>query len=301
MLNVKKADYKSFGNSLLIDNGVVKLVIPLEFGIRILNYSQIDGENLFCETPDYTVPVGGRRWKLYGGHRIWYSPEENPRSYTFDEDPVEYAIDGDAVVLRQAPDKSAGMQKEMSIRLYPGSTKVRLDHKIYNQNMWDVQFSLWCLTVMAAGGVEVIPFRAPDTGLLHNRQISVWPMTDMRDERVYWGNDYITLKQMPHLERNFKLGINNTNGWAAYINHNQMFVKKFSYDPEALYPDNNVSFETYTCDFMTEIESLSPLAAVKPGGCIEHRETWEIFENVGLSQSDDEAEIHAIEDRYLHA
>ena len=40
------------------------------------------------------------------------------------------------------------------------------------------------------------------------------------------------------------------------------------------YPDGNVSFETFMCDYMVEVESLAPLTEVKPNESAYHIEKW---------------------------
>ena len=42
------------------------------------------------------------------------------------------------------------------------------------------------------------------------------------------------------------------------------------------YPDNNVSFETFMCDHMVEVESLSPLYEVAPNQTVSHTELWRL-------------------------
>ena len=42
------------------------------------------------------------------------------------------------------------------------------------------------------------------------------------------------------------------------------------------YPDNNWSFETYTCDTFIEIESLGPLKIVQPQETVSLTEHWSL-------------------------
>ena len=45
----------------------------------------------------------------------------------------------------------------------------------------------------------------------------------------------------------------------------------------AEYPDGGCSTELYTCHFMLEVESLSPLYTLKSGESAEHTENWELM------------------------
>jgi hypothetical protein len=119
---------------------------------------------------------------------------------------------------------------------------------------------------MAAGGVQVMPQPARDTGLLPNRMVALWPYSKMNDPRINWGDRYIVLRQIPGMKAPFKLGIPNEGGWAAYFNHGNLFIKHFSHIAGGRYPDYGSSYETYTNHIMMEMESLSPLKLVEPEG-----------------------------------
>ncbi|MBQ4323138.1 MAG: hypothetical protein IJC19_04285, partial [Clostridia bacterium] len=116
-----------------------------------------------------------------------------------------------------------------------------------------------------------------DTGLLSNRTIEVWPYTNLADPRVKWFNTYVTLTQDPTAETPFKLGFDLKNGEVHYLRNGELFTKSFdTYHPDAIYPDHNCSFETYTNKEFIEIESLSPLCDVIPGGLLELTEVWSL-------------------------
>ena len=82
----------------------------------------------------------------------------------------------------------------------------------------------------------------------------------------------------------------NESGWAAYVVHDQLFVKYFGYEEGAKYPDYGCSYESYCCDFMMETESLSPLRVVQPGGFSQHVEQWRLWDNIQKPRSEADAE-----------
>jgi hypothetical protein len=148
---------------------------------------------------------------------------------------------------------------------------------------------------MATGGTEIVPQCQIDTDLLPNRMLSLWPYTNMNDHRVTWGKKYILLKQDPKCTEAFKFGISNTDGWAAYANHGNLFIKKFTPIDGALYPDySGSSYETYTIDFMLEMETLSPLVILEPDGIIEHVETWQLFKDVPVPRNESDVDKHIL-------
>lgn len=139
----------------------------------------------------------------------------------------------------------------------------------------------------------MVPQECDDTGLLPNRLVVLWPYTKMNDPRVQFGDRYITLKQDPAVHRALKFGIANMQGWAAYFNHNHLFVKYYRHDRNARYPDFGSSYETYTNDVMLEMETLSPLTKLDPGSHIEHTERWNLFDHVPMP-GDEQQEIDRI-------
>ncbi|HHY79459.1 MAG TPA: hypothetical protein GX516_03735, partial [Thermoanaerobacter sp.] len=64
---------------------------------------------------------------------------------------------------------------------------------------------------------------------------------------------------------------------------------------DATYPDFGVSFETYTNDWMLEIETLSPFTKLQPGETVEHIEEWELYNNVNVKDIDEGAFDEAVE------
>ena len=102
----------------------------------------------------------------------------------------------------------------------------------------------------------------------------------MDDERVRWGDRFVVLHQDPTAKPPFKLGLINEAGWSAYFNRHSAFVKRFPFVPGELYPDFGVNYESYTTDFMLEMETLSPLRTLQPGEAMEHVESWHLIPDV---------------------
>jgi hypothetical protein len=106
------------------------------------------------------------------------------------------------------------------------------------------------------------------------------------------------VQQDENNDTNIKFGISNEDGWAAYLNRKHLFVKKYNHDPAAVYPDRGVSYETFCCNFMCEMESLSPLTLLQPGDHVSHIEEWKLFEGVEQS-TEDEEQIDEMVGRYI--
>lgn len=292
-VSLEKVEYKGWKNCIRMTNGIVDLVATTDVGPRIIYFGFTNGKNEFCEVPSQIGTTNGPEWNIYGGHRLWHSPEERPRSYYPDNQAIEWEKSGSTLILKQPVEPWTNVSKTMEITMSPDSAEVTVLHRITNKGAWEVELAPWAITVMAAGGKEIIPQASSDTGLLPNRMLSIWPYTRMNDHRVYWGEKYITLTQDEKTQHPFKIGLPNEHGWAAYANDGHLFVKKFSHIKGAKYPDFSASsYETYTTDFMLEMESLGPLTLLKPGACAEHTETWNLYDNVKVPC--DEKEIDEI-------
>ena len=293
-IKVQEITYGPYGKCVEISNGKVEVVATLDMGPRIVRYGLHGKENMFCNNMEPTYEKTG--WKIMGGHRLWVAPEHDILSYEPDNYPISYKEVPGGIVLIGNEEKLTGLTKEIVVMLEEEGTNVAVKHIITNNNLWPVEFAAWSISVMATGGKEVVPVNKEDTGLLGNCSMSLWPYTKLNDKRVDWGNKYITLQQETVCESPFKFGITNPMGWAAYFNHGMMFVKKFQYfdEEEAIYPDNGMNYETYTCDFMLEMESISPIYKVENGECVTHLECWSLVDGVEAPKENSDEEIDAI-------
>lgn len=287
--------YGAFGRCVKLTNGLVDVVVTVDCGPRIIRYGFTDRENMLCEAADQTGPNG---WRIWGGHRLWHSPEQNPRTYEQDNTPVKWERIEGGIRTIQDMEPWTMMAKEMDIMLDDETSEVNIIHRIRNEGAWAAELAIWALTVMAPGGKEVVPMTQRADGMVNNRVMSLWPYTKMNDPRVWWGDRYITLKQDPACKQPFKFGINNEYGWAAYFNCNQVFIKQYMHEIDEKYPDGGSSYETYTTDFMLEMETLSPLLKVEPGEEIDHMESWYLVDDVAAPENDD-ASIHEVMDDLL--
>ena len=264
-------NYKHFGNCLYIENGDVKLAVPLSFGIRIVYLSYKGSENLFFEQPsemkDLSTDWG---WRVFGGHRLWIAPESKD-NYAVETNPISYEIVDDKVILTQPFDSWLKVYKKIEIS-FEKDNVVKLLHVITNGDDKVRKFSPWAVSSMAGGGTEFIPLFYRDGGYDPLHRISMWDYTSLGDERVEYTRELITLRHKP-TSKKYKIGVGHPNGNVKYVNKGVVFEKEYELS-NSEYPDGNVSFETFMCDYMVEVESLAPLTEVKPNESAYHIEKW---------------------------
>ncbi|MFL5243144.1 MAG: hypothetical protein ACJ8FY_13640 [Gemmataceae bacterium] len=298
-LSVKKIAYGGWKNNLLISNGDAELIVTLDVGPRVISYKLTGGKNVFKEFADQMGKTGGKEWKSYGGHRLWIGPEDLTRTYYGDNGRVKYKeIDG-GIRFTPGPETEYGMQKEIDIKLAPSGSKVTLVHRISNFGNKETELAPWALTVMAPGGIEVIPLppHHPHPGPPQNAKspkdyaasfnMSVWPFTDFKDPRWNFGTNYITLQQQPN-KGPTKIGLGHDQGWVGYLNGGTLFVKRFDLQEGKTYPDRGCNFETFTNEEMLEMETLGPVQKLGSKAAVEHTEAWELYKDVPAFKSEKE-------------
>lgn len=295
---------ETFGKVLKVSNGSVDLEVTLEVGPRVISCNASGMENMFYQDKKKTslgekqACYGGDIIKLYGGHRVWISPEVMPRCYYPDNKEVSYSVDGNAITFTAPMEEINHIQKSIRLTLEDDEPKVYVENMIKNCGVWDITFAPWSITMLDKGGKEIIPQPNRQTGYLHNRSVVLWPYSNMNDSRVYWGEKYITLTQNAAMENPFKLGINNEAGWACYFNKGQVFYKLFEPKINGNYPDDGCCFESYTNSVMCECECLGEFVTLKPEESVKLAERWEIYKEDRVP-SNDEAEISEIIGKHI--
>ena len=277
---IKTVQYQGIEECVEISNGAATVIVSTAFGPRVLSYLLDGGENVFGWHPEAAVNTELGTWKPYGGHRLWLAPENMPRSYSPDNDPLEWMqLSELSARFVQKADIAIGIEKQMTVTLGEDGSSVIVDHRITNVGD-ETTASAWALTIMRPGGTAVVPNEplagyGPDT-LLPARSMALWSYTDLTDPRWSFDMDAIRLRVDESLGHPQKFGVLNKQGWAAYEVAGFRFTKRFEHFDSAIYPDMNSNTEIYTAGGFVEVETLSPLRALAPGEAIEHRETWEL-------------------------
>lgn len=288
MIKTEIKDYLNYGKVLSITNGVIEAYVTIDVGPRIIRFGYVGGQNMMCDNRAAAAPKDdaefenffgkGKKWEILGGHRIWLSPEGYPQSYYPDLEPVKYEITENGAIFTPNVERENGVQKQMIIKMDPDDTNMHVEMRVTNISAAAQEFSIWGLTVSATGGTLIVPMNDNDTGLLANRNISVWPYTNLADSRLHFGKHYVTLRQDTNTNQALKLGFDLNKAEAYYCLGDDIFRKSYAtHHPREKYPDNNCSFETYTCATFIEVESLSPLKVVQPDETVSLTEHWSML------------------------
>ncbi|HEY0866077.1 MAG TPA: hypothetical protein VGE01_01790 [Fimbriimonas sp.] len=268
----------------------VEMIVTLDVGPRVLGYGFVGERNQLAVRETTAGMVGGAEFRSYGGHRLWIAPEEAPRTFQPDNEPIQHREE-DGWSIFTAEKDAYFTQKEIRIRPDEERGCFRLVHRIYNHSAYDLELAPWTPTQFAVGGEAIFP--QPDyiphgQKLLPARPLVLWNYTKMSDPRWTWGDRVVRLRQSTEMGPT-KVGALVQQGIAVYCNQGDTYLRRFSYEESATYPDFGCNFETFTRQDMLEIESLGPLRSVpKGGGFVEHPETWYLLRHETAPEDDAE-------------
>ena len=263
-----------------MENDNLKLWITCDIGPRLLGLSFRGGDNLLAILPDMTISFDGMDdYSPRGGHRLWSAPEVPEITYIADDRPVEIKPEGSGLKIIQEIESPTGIQKSWKVTLQDKKARVKLIHTISNQGDEPVELAPWAITQFRPGGTAILPLQTDlddDHGLLPNRQIVLWPYTELDSPWLDVNDRAITVRASMK-EGALKVGAPNPAGWIAYTLDKTLFVKRAAYDREAEYLDRGASSQIYCGSDFIELETLGPVGTLSPGEFTDHQEIWEIY------------------------
>jgi len=272
-----------------LTSGRARLLVTLGVGPRVIYAGIDDGPNLFFTFADGAGNLGGGEYQLYGGHRLWISPEEPDKTMQPDNDPVEYRLVDGEHQFHSSPDINR-IGKELAITPL-GEERFSIRHSVTNHNAFDIELGAWALSMIDAGGKVFFPqppFQSHEERVLPTRPLTTWGYTKLADPRWTWGDRVASLRQDPTAGPQ-KIGTFVAQGYAAAEIKGVVLLKSFPAVEGENYPDYGCNFETFTNQEMIEIESLSPLVRLKPGATLRHVESWRFFPGESIPLDDDSA------------
>ena len=254
-----------------IENNFLRLDYLTTTGPRIVGLYAVGAQgNLLAETPDVHWPTPHGEYYLRGGHRLWTAPEDP--FYTCPEDGLSVVKDGDKVILKSPVDKS-GLEKEIAIQL--DGNCVHLEQRVTWHGSAPIELAPWAITQLRLGSMVILPLSNAD-GLQPNRNLVLWPYTQLQDERLELHDDFILLHGASKTEA-CKIGNCNSHGWVACIFGEALFVKRFTIKASETYPDLGCNVEAYVKDVCIELETLGSITTLKSGDSITHAESWQVI------------------------
>ena len=264
---MKTENHANYGKCAVLRRGGVKVMVTLDIGPRIIWFGT-EELNFMNEDIDRNVSKGGEffdthygkgaTWYLYGGHRVWKSPEDL-ETYTPDNFPVEVAERecGGTFTCRVAKWLDYSLDLDLS---EDGTLTVR--NTVTNKSARRT-LAVWGLTVVRKGGTLVLPLNAPVDDLNPVWNLVTWPYNDPADERLAVKDGYLTLRQTER-EDAIKIGTFAKKGEAYYVVGDKA-MKWECVPEEGVYGDFHCNFESYTNSHILEVEWLSAAVSLDEG------------------------------------
>ena len=301
---IERVEYKGWPNAVKLSNPDIELIATLDVGPRVISLCLPGGVNVFKNYDEMMGGTGEAEWQIRGGHRFWLAPEDLTRTYFPDNRPVALTTEGDfSITLTPPPETEYGVQKLMRLTLDPTGTRVQVRLTVTNIGDTPTTLAPWGPTVMAPGGVEIIPQppHAPHPGSPKNatspqdfaasQQLILWPYFTFTDPRWTLGDRYYLLRQDATMGPT-KIGLAHRMGWVAYLNASVLFVKRFDYREGAVYPDDGTRYQTFSNEDMLEMETCGELVTLAPSESATLNETWEL--HGGLDTVRTEADVDRV-------
>jgi len=297
---VEKVDYHGWRNTYKMSNGMLELYLVTDVGPRVIDLRPAGGENIFFVFEEQLGKSGEPTLQLRGGWRLWIAPERFETTWLPDNEPCEvHRTSENSILVVSPPQKPAGIQKIVSLTIYPDQPRVRVVQKVRNISQRPLTYAIWSLSMMRPGGKAIAPLDQLDPSeLAAIRAVNLWSYAEMTDPRYYWGEKLVIVDQSKvppppegqkgRRDDESKIGIFTRQGWVAYFLDGNLYIKRFPYLPGATYPDNNSTVEIYSCHRFIECENLGPLSTFGPGEEIELTEDWYLFTGVRLGDTEEE-------------
>jgi hypothetical protein len=303
-VTIAREDYRGWPDTIRIDNGRIAARVLTAVGPRVIDLRAAGGENLFHVRDEEAGGHGEAAWMFRGGWRLWIAPERRDTTYVPDNSPCQVEIDGNTVRITGPPQPAAGIQKVVEIEAVADQPCLRLRSHLRNIGSQPVTYAAWSLSVMRPGGRAVVPL---DVGPLDafdaTRKLILWSYTEMADARYRFGDRLVSIdqsrvspppdpKSTERRDDESKIGVDSAQGWAAYRLGRTVYLKRFPHDPAGQYPDGGATIEVYSSAEFLEVENLSPLTTIPPGGELVYPEEWWVFDDV---DDTDEALLQRVE------
>ena len=232
--------------------------------------------NVLAETPDHGWQTPHGRYELFGGHRLWFAPEDPDRVAVPDGSGLVASVVPGGIRLTGPAEAPTGLVRSMTIRLSPVDAAFELRHELRNVADRPIELAPWAITQLPLGGTVLLPQPAATPGhhVRPNRTLVLWPYTSWEDPRFRPLDGLLTLdaRTGPSL----KLGYFDDAGWVAYVRDGRVLVRRFEPMAGGRHPDLGCNVEAYLGAQFLELELLGPLTTVAPGSSAVLVERWNV-------------------------
>lgn len=233
--------------------------------------------NVLAETPGVGWETPHGRYELFGGHRLWFAPEDPDRVAVPDGHGLVITAEPGGIRMTGEPEPQTGLVRSIGIHPLAGGPSLDVCHELRNVGDRPIELAPWSITQLPLGGTVILPEQAATPGhhVRPNRTLVLWPYTSWEDPRFRPLDGLLLLRA--DAGPSLKLGYFNEAGWVGYLRDGVLLVRRFEARAGRPHPDRGCNVEIFIGNRFLELELLGPLAELKPGTTISLTERWDVL------------------------
>ncbi len=283
-MNVKEIVLDEFGNCVQLNNDDIQVTVTLDYGPRIVSVRKNEGIQFVYNGKDPAIdrPCG---------HKMRITFDKSTNGIYCDNSPVRYSPMGSGVRFVQTVTEPVQMEAIMDV-YFSENGDLTVEHSIFNKSKEALKLSIYTETPFNKDGFVFITQGSAVSPERPGRIMTLWDGCKWSDERLYVGDDFVTVKSVDGEEKpRLKIGINDTKGVAGYICGSAGLIKRYTHNPTALYPFYNCSaFATENSGYLS-VQMTSPFYLVEPDEAVRHIEIWNIKDSCNIITEQNESGI----------
>jgi len=290
-------DHNGWGwQSIVMKNDIITVATMPQIGARIMQYDLGDHASIYMN-PDMIgethAPKQGT-WYNYGGYKVWPAPQDKwgwppPAqldSGEWDGEIVDNTADSVAVYVKSPKEtwsKTKNISMERRTVIYKGTSRVKVEQTIINENASSVEWSVWDVT---------------QSNVQHGNDKdweNFWVYFPIRTEGSVFGSDGVKTSKsssawkgevapgiygVQYKPEGKKIFADSPKGWICYVDERDgmAYAKVFQIWEGEDYPDdgacNEVWINSSSLPYL-EVEVLSPIWEIAGnGGTVTFTEDW---------------------------
>ena len=318
-VTVTTISWHGWPQAVKLSNGIVEAVVVPQIGrVMAFEFTGHPETNPLYENPDW-MPAKNRlpkpgEWANYGGDKVWPAPQSDwPRliGHDFPPDP---AFDGLPETVHLLPtglrlasptSREFGLHIERTITLRPGRPCLYLTQTLARTAPGaapDRPVAVWDITQVSGDGLFALPLPAltatPNAPFpLGYQSLSSPPVAP-----PFWrvitvqGRRVLLVRRDP--VNSHKAATKARDGWLVHVSAaGIVFAEHSAVAPGGVYPDDNSPGEVYStagASNYLEMETLGPLAQVRPGHSLTLQSIWHLSRLPAAPTNDTEAALAAV-------
>ncbi|MDZ7316911.1 MAG: T9SS type A sorting domain-containing protein [candidate division KSB1 bacterium] len=290
-----EANYNGWGwQAIVMQNQLITVATVPVIGARIMQYDLGDHPSLFINPAELgkTHAPNQSVWYNYGGYKVWPAPQEVwnwPPPAILDAGPysaeiVDNTQDSVAVFVKSKKEtwsKTPNISMERRAVIYRHSSRVKVEQSILNEGAKQVNWSVWSVSQCIVNHPGQKDYENFWVYFPIKTEGSVFGASGVKASAASaaWKGEMAPgVYGVQFKPEGKKIFADSPEGWIAYVDEKDGvgFFKVFDVYHGESYPDGGACNEVWinNSPAYLEVEVLSPIWPIAPGGKITFVEDW---------------------------